>query len=118
MTTAIILIQDAKVTRVIDGDTLEVSVEFGELPLHHARIRLLDCWAPESHKPGGPEATEHLRELCLHEMVDIRLPYQPGEGLLQVLSFDRLLGRVYLKDGTDLSELQVAAGHATKDKPR
>lgn len=98
-----------KVERVIDGDTLEVTLVI------KSHVRLLDCWAPESHDPGGPEATASLRELALHQDAMLTVPIKPGKGLSELFTFGRVLGYVNV-NGTDLSQAQCAAGHATKEK--
>ena len=45
--------------RVIDGDTIDVRVS------RVIRVRLLDCWAPETRDPGGPESTANLKKLLV-----------------------------------------------------
>jgi endonuclease YncB( thermonuclease family) len=98
------------VKRIIDGDTVEVEIQL------RAHVRLLDCWAPERNCIDGKRATEALQELALHEPGTLHIPYVPGAGIGQLFSFERLLGRVVLNDGTDLSEAMVRAGHATREK--
>lgn len=98
-----------KVERVIDGDTVEVSLKF------NAHIRLLDCWAPEMRDHGGPEAKEHLQEIALYQEGLLEIPYTPGCGPGQMFNFERLLGRVII-NGLDLSQAQCAAGHATRER--
>lgn len=48
------------VTRIIDGDTIEVRDCSSCRPY---RIRLADVWAPETHEPGGASATSRLRNI-------------------------------------------------------
>ncbi len=98
-----------KVERILDGDTLEVSVQIGAI------IRLRDCWAPELKQPGGEEAATHLRELALYQAGLLEIEYTPGGGFGQIMSFERILGRVNV-NGLDLSEAQRAAGHATRER--
>lgn len=118
MTTISVLAEGCKVTRVIDGDTIEVAVMVDGVPPFNRNIRLLDCWAPELREEGGIASKEHLQELCLHEAVDVKVPWNVAKGFLTSTSFDRYLGHVSLADGTDLSAAQVAAGHATREKQR
>lgn len=98
-----------KVERIIDGDTVEVSLKF------NAHIRLLDCWAPEMRDHGGEESRVHLQELSLYRDAILEIPFTPGCGPGQIFSFERVLGRL-LVDGQDLSQAQCAAGHATMEK--
>lgn len=100
----------ATVKRIIDGDTVEVEITI------KAHVRLLDCWAAERNCNEGKRAATALRELALHEPGTLRIPYVPGGGIGQLFSFERLLGRVVLNDGTDLSEAMIRAGHATREK--
>ena len=58
--------RSAVVLRVSDGDTLRVREGRQE-----TRIRLYGIDAPESKQPGGPEATEYLRDLLLTETATI-----------------------------------------------
>jgi micrococcal nuclease len=46
----------AEVTRIVDGDTLEI--------LHEERIRFALSSAPELNEPGGQDAKEFIEELC------------------------------------------------------
>ena len=53
-----------KVTRVIDGDTVETLTERGIFRQpRKSRVRLYGIDAPESTQAGGPEATQHLHRL-------------------------------------------------------
>jgi len=103
------LILPATVTEVYDGDTL--TVEF-RLP---ARVRLLDCWAPELRDNGGPASREHLRSLAEGKPALVTIDLQDVDRLDDVLTFGRILGRVSV-DGRDVSLEQVQAGHATKSR--
>ena len=106
---------------MIDGDTLVLA------PIYRLRLRLLECWAPETRtrdpveKARGIESREALANLIGPR--DLRV-WLPGEGdLTQAVSFGRALGRAWVLDedgqpeGEDLSALMVSSGHATKRKP-
>lgn len=99
------------IDRVHDGDYVRMVVEIPVV------VRLRDCWAPELDEPGGVESRDHLQGLALGKQAKLRVEYEPGKGLGQVFSFGRVLGHVTLEEGIDLSAAQVAAGHATKEKP-
>lgn len=108
----------ATVTRVIDGDTVEVQICLT------ADVRLLDCWAPETRtrdaaeKARGLAAKNHLSELVADKEVLLCVPFpQEGGDLGSVLTFGRVLGHLYLpdaEDGRTVSEMMVEAGHATE----
>lgn len=115
------LVTEAIITEVYDGDTITVQ------PLMPAtRIRLLDCWAPEvrtrddDEKRRGYASRDHLRELLpIGSRVTLQVP--TSDKLETSLTLGRVLGRVWIDtdgDGTldNVSELQVAAGHATTTK--
>lgn len=102
------------VDEVIDGDTLDVSITYT------VRIRLLDCWAPESRgasRDAGMAAKSHLIRLAADKDCVVQVPM--GVDVKRSLTLDRFLGRVWLAgDDTDLSTHQVRAGHATRTKGR
>jgi endonuclease YncB( thermonuclease family) len=107
------------VHRVRDGDTVEISFPGSDRVW---ALRLLDCWAPETRGPtreAGLEA-KHFAERCIelagnHVSVYIPAPSDPIH-LLGAVSFDRLLGHLFLTDDNTLSEAMVKHGHATREK--
>ena len=116
----------AKVLRVIDGDTLEVEVR------RVFRVRMLDCWAPESRsdprlneakraaeKSRGQAAKENLARLASGKEVTVQIPLSGDGDVSKVWTMGRVLGRVWLVEQPDksLSVQQVEAGHATTEKP-
>jgi len=105
-----------RVVNVVDGDTLDVAVTMV------VRVRLLDCWAPESRtkdaaeKQRGLAAKAALKALADGKPCRVSIPLT-GD-LKQSLTLERVLARVWIDgDKVDLSEHQVKAGHATKEKP-
>ena len=88
-----------EVTRVLDGDTLEV--EGG------IRIRLVLVDAPELNEPGGPEARDYLTDLCLGSIALI------DEDADQIGDdpFGRVLAVVYC-EGTNANAMMISSGHA------
>jgi endonuclease YncB( thermonuclease family) len=117
---------DATVSRVIDGDTLEV-----QTVMTH-RVRLLDCWAPETRlgknttaadKQRGLAAAAYMQALLARcsNRVRVHLPGNGGD-VSRFTHMSRLLGRVWrdmpatMQDETDLSGLMIKAGHATATK--
>jgi len=105
-TDAPILIQ-AKVIRVVDGDTFVAKVEGKE-----EKIRLLLVDTPETvHpkkpvQPFGPEASKFTKEKLKDQTVG--LEFDVGERD----RYGRLLAYVYLPDGTMLNELLLEKGLA------
>jgi len=87
---------------VIDGDSLAVIHEG-----HRIKIRLFGIDAPEYDQPEGPAATACLRQLVDGETATIEPVDQDRYG--------RIVARVRLSDGTDLSQTMVRRGHALAD---
>ena len=88
-----------EVTRVIDGDTLDVE---GGL-----RIRLVLVDAPELSESGGPQARDFLTDLCLGSLALIdEDDFQIGDD-----PFGRTLAVVYC-DGTNANAALISSGHA------
>jgi endonuclease YncB( thermonuclease family) len=100
------------VLRVVDGDTIDVSVPLastrradGDLGFHlyaqhgqvvlHLSVRLLGCNAIEHDQPGGMEAKQHLQQL---------LPVGTVVTLATVKNdkYSRFDAAVTLPDGSDL----------------
>ncbi|MEL6426822.1 MAG: thermonuclease family protein [Pseudomonadota bacterium] len=88
-----------EVARVIDGDT----ITFKQFDL---RIRLFGIDAPEMDEPGGEAARDFLKSLI-----------STGDLLSDFIEedrFDRLVARLYLPNGQDVSALMIEAGHAVE----
>jgi len=102
----------ANVTRVIDGDTIEIEIR------RTMRVRLIDCWAPERNTSEGPAATANLRRLVGNGNVTLFVPLKSGD-VSELFTFGRILGHVWPEGSNrSLSELQVDQGFATKEKKR
>jgi endonuclease YncB( thermonuclease family) len=114
------------ISRVIDGDTVEVTIK------RTIRVRLQDCWAAEKRldpslppidreaaKLRGMAAAEHLRRIAEGHECTLQIPTHPADGETQDIgdsfSMGRAVGRVWI-NGTDLSALQVRKGYATSTK--
>jgi endonuclease YncB( thermonuclease family) len=107
-----------KVLQVVDGDTLDIELR---LPM---RIRLLDCWCPESRttdleeKAKGLAAKKAMVELTVNRLYgQVFVPTAAAQSVSDVLTLNRLLGKVWM-DGqdTDLSTSQVVQGYASSKK--
>ena len=117
---------DVKVVRVIDGDTVDVAIT------RTVRVRLLDCWAPETRttdpveKVKGYESKKYLNSLLKQvfyndlaarkrKKITLFIPADEQGELKDNFTFSRVLGRLFV-NGEDVSERMVEAGKATKDK--
>lgn len=104
------------VHQVRDADTIVV-----RLPRSPYRwpIRLIECWAPELKTEAGKKAKAFVEDVVADvDQLYLWIP-APGEveNLLKNLTFDRLLGHLFIDSETTLSEMIVRAGHATQHKP-
>jgi len=103
------------VTRVIDGDTIDVDIPDGKY--NNTRVRLWGIDTPEtkSNKFGimyfGPEAAEFTRQLALGKRVQIYL----DEGNRTRCKYGRLLAYAQLPDGTLVNEVLLSQGYAYAD---
>lgn len=113
------IVHVCEMVRVLDGDTIEVR------HTTTAVIRLLDCWAPETHrtddpteKPRGLLSKSHLESLCpVGTEVIIQIPFSDKNKFGDDMSMGRVLGHVWVVGQTQsLSAQQVTAGHATVHK--
>lgn len=86
-----------KVTKVIDGDTIEL--------LNGERVRLIGIDAPEYGEPGFDEAKEELEELVLYRCVELK------KGKVDRDKYGRLLRYVYV-GGVDVNVVMVKGGLA------
>lgn len=103
--------------RVRDGDTVEVSLPSSSRVW---AIRLLNCWCAEASTPEG-QAAKQLAETLLANAsgLYLHLPMPAHvEQLLRNVSFDRLLGSIWISEEQTLNEALVLSGHATRQKPR
>ncbi len=117
---------DCKVVRVVDGDTVDIEIT------RTLRIRLLDCWAPETRssdpneKAKGYDSKKYLHNLLNEKFyndlaarkskqVTLFIPADEKGEIKDNFTFSRVLGRLFV-DGQDVSELMVKAGKATEKK--
>ena len=104
----------AKVERVVDGDTIDVTLDLG-FDLHmQARIRFAGINAPESRtrdlveKQKGLEAKRYVEDRiggCDAVIVQTQLD-KKGK-------FGRILGSILNAEGACLNDEMVSLGHAT-----
>lgn len=98
------------VTRVVDGDTVEVTADGGG----EVTVRVLGIDTPETKDPRrpvqcwGPQASQFATDTLLDRPV--RLVGDPTQASRD--RYGRLLAYVYLPDGSNFSVLAAAAGAA------
>ncbi|EHL6329346.1 MULTISPECIES: thermonuclease family protein [Enterobacterales] len=95
-----------KVTRVIDGDTIEVKtipekILVYEVPI---RVRLINIDAPEKKQPYGRWSKEQLKALLAGQPVTVTYT--------QTDRYGRVLGRVVTANGAEANRQQVIKGAA------
>lgn len=106
--------QEARVSRIVDGDTLVVSVDRpGPIPAGEHRVRLLEIDTPETVRPdhpvqcGGRGATAFARaELPEGSVVFLVADREDKDG------FGRYLRYLWDFEGEFYNEKAVAGGHA------
>ena len=108
---------NAKVLRVVDGDTIDVNLDLGFDIWHKTRVRLAGIDTPESRintkryperaqeKVMGKAAKERLKELCTGSFKVKSL----GKG-----KYGRILGVPYTEDGEDICAKLIEEGHAVE----
>ena len=105
-------VYQAELERVVDGDTVDVTLDLGfDVKLHKQRVRLHGIDTPESRtrnlaeKKLGLAAKERLKELCVGRFKVKSL----GKG-----KYGRVLGIPYTEDGKDICQLLSDEGHAVE----
>ncbi len=94
---------DAKVTKIVDGDTIRVQVSWRNFDFP---IRFSNIMAAETNENGGLKSREHLKKLIEGELVEIIIDKENRVG-----KFGRLLGQVRHK-GFDIGEQMINDGFA------
>ena len=109
----------AIIRRVVDGDTVDITLDLGFDILYNNRIRLLGIDTPESRtrdldeKKLGLAAKDRVKELCPVGSTVMVKTTKDGRG-----KFGRILGEIYV-DGPDdavvnVNRLLVDEGHAVE----
>ena len=96
---SILLVLMGVCVQVHDGDTISVIHENKTI-----RVRLVSIDSPELGQPYGRSAKNFMTQLCLKENVRV-VP-------LEIDKYRRLVARVYLEDGRELSREMAAHGYA------
>ncbi len=92
------------VTHVSDGDTVWVRPDDAPPRRKPLKLRVVGIDAPERCQPWGEQASAALASRVLHRHVTV-----PTRG---VDDHGRLLGGLFLDDGSDVAAWMVANGHA------
>ena len=105
-------VYQAEIERVVDGDTVDVTLDLGfDVKLHKQRVRLHGIDTPESRtrnlaeKKLGLAAKERLKELCVGRFKVKSL----GKG-----KYGRILGIPYTEDGQEICQMLIDEGHAVE----
>jgi micrococcal nuclease len=97
------------VVKVVDGDTLDVSID-GKVE----RLRLIGIDTPETVDPRKPvqcfgvEASNKAKSVLTGKKVSLEADNTQGERD----KYDRLLRYVFLEDGTNFNQLMIEQGYA------
>ena len=91
-------LENLKIKRVVDGDTVHVFSK-GEV----LKVRLVEIDTPEMDQPHGEEAKEYLENLLKDGYINLDIS---GTDI-----YKRKLGRIYWKE-KDINRLMVKSGHA------
>ena len=108
--------QTFRVTRVVDGDTLDVDCPDATARRKTTRIRLWGVDTPETVKPHtppqpfGPEASACTKDLCDGRRVRLELDPDSTRG-----RYGRLLAYVFLPDGRMLNRVLIRDGYGYAD---
>jgi len=106
---------NAKVDRVVDGDTVDALVDLGFDTWKKTRIRLygLDAWESRTR-----DLEEKQKGLAAKQFLIDKLEANSNEFILVshgVGKFGRCLGELFLeKDGLSLNEKLITEGHAVR----
>ena len=101
------------VDRVVDGDTIDVTIDLGFRLYHKIRVRLAGIDTPEvrtkdgvylEEKAAGIRAKSHLVE-CIEKATEITLQTE------KTGKYGRYLGVVYA-DGSNLNQILLDEGYA------
>ena len=94
-----VIVHIGKVTRIVDGDT----IEFNDVASKKKyRFRLIEIDAPEHDQPWGSKARKALSKKILRKNVELHVEGRDIEG--------NMIGRVYYKK-RDISRELISEGH-------
>ena len=95
-----------------DGDTILVSRGSDGGLVWPIRLDGINC--PEKRHPGGFEAHDFVIKLLTDADLSVWVDAPKRKNILRSLSFDRIIGNLYIEGKGWLTDLLVEAGHATR----
>ena len=95
---------EAKVVKVIDGDTIKVETEFRDFVFP---IRFLNTNSPEMNEDGGKESQQWMKRRLLGETIEVMV-----DRVNRVDKYGRLLGKIFF-EGMDIGDESIRMGMAT-----
>lgn len=99
----------ASVSRIVDGDTVDLTVDVGFRTFVHVRVRLVDINAPEMNTPQGRAAKVFLSQILpLGLRCEIETFKDPTD------KYGRWIAEIYLPDAAKVTDRLVEAGHAER----
>ena len=106
----------ATIRRVVDGDTVDITLDLGFDILYNNRIRLLGIDTPESRtrdleeKKRGLAAKDRVKALCPEGSEVTVKTTKDGKG-----KFGRILGEIYVNGILQsINQLLIEEGHAVE----
>ena len=110
------------VTRVVDGDTVDVDIDLGFNEYKKDRVRLMGIDTPESRtrnlkeKALGLQSKARLKELIASAPLINKKPRNQAACLKTTKDgkgkFGRILGTILIGEDTDVCEVLINEGHA------
>lgn len=107
---------NGRVTRVVDGDTVDAELDLGFGIMMHQRFRIDEYDAPEIYHPSneaekihGKEATARAIQLLAEEELVFITSKQIG-------IYGRYGAQIRLPDGRDFGDVMIQEGFSKKEK--
>ena len=95
-----------------DGDTILVSLGSDGGLVWPIRLDGINC--PEKRHPGGFEAHDFVIKILTDADLSVWVDAPKRKNILRSLSFDRIIGDLFIEDKGWLTDLLVEAGHAKR----
>jgi len=95
-----------------DGDTILVSLGSDGGLVWPIRLDGINC--PEKRHPGGFEAHDFVIKILSDADLSVWVDAPKRKNILRSLSFDRIIGDLFIEGKGWLTDLLVEAGHAKR----